>query len=68
MPPLQAGTGVDQLAGSPRPIRNAKSLSLQQLDNGYYVSMQKVDDYGGTNDVAVDLDAALERAKNYFQN
>lgn len=48
------------------PIKNPKRFSLTQVDNGFLIEMQNVDTYGNKNNVAMDLESALEIAKTYF--
>lgn len=48
------------------PVKNVKSITIQQLDHGFLIGMQKVDTYGITNDVSLDLESAVKIAEEYF--
>lgn len=54
------------LTGVPTPINNSKSVRFSKLDGGFLLEFQNVSSYGFKNNVAIDLDSAIELAKTYF--
>lgn len=65
-PTSQSSGQLTAGGGLVAPIKNLKRFSLTQVDNGFLIEMQNVDTYGIKNNVAMDLESALEIAKTYF--
>lgn len=67
MNPTSAGSN-SLSAGLANPINNPRAVRITKLDSGYLIEKQNVDNYGNTNDVAIDLASAVSIASSYLES